>query len=285
MEENYIERVFEDTEDALDTISSVQDEAKVRVSSVQPALPILDLHGITRADIYDSLFRKMKDKLLERVDELDSKGLAKLLDKCFRYISSKELRGLGLQIMQKLPQVDEKYLLHISENPDLYQACPIEVKRQIWQTNQGFFGEAVSPLLDQYIAEKESIPFSAQDTAEKKVFNSFLSVPPKIRRQSPIIQELVHMVSSSQELYNTLLQFLRTLFLRTLVSHYCTLRADILMSLHEADSSSKLCDSDPCHKFAWCLDACVRAGYIDEKKSRELYSFLEGMPSGNEALG
>ena len=285
MEENYIERVFEDTEDALDTISSVQDEAKVRVSSVQPALPILDLHGITRADIYDSLFRKMKDKLLERVDELDSKGLAKLLDKCFRYISSKELRGLGLQIMQKLPQVDEKYLLHISENPDLYQACPIEVKRQIWQTNQGFFGEAVSPLLDQYIAEKESIPFSAQDTGEKKAVNSFLSVPPKIRRQSPIIQELVHMVSSSQELYNTLLQFLRTLFLRTLVSHYCTLRADILMSLHEADSSSKLCDSDPCHKFAWCLDACVRAGYIDEKKSRELYSFLEAMPSGNEALG
>ena len=286
MEENYIERVFEETEDALDTISSVQDDARVRISSVQPALPILDLHGVTRADIYDNLFRKMKDKLLERVDELDAKGagLTKLLDKCFRYISSKELRGVGLQIMQKLPQVDEKYLLHISDNPDLYQACPIEVKRQIWQTNQGFFGEAVSPLLDQYIAEKESILFSTQDTGDKKT-PSFLSIPPKTRRQSPIIQELVHMVSKSQELYNTLLQFLRTLFLRTLVSHYCTLRADILMCLHEADSSSKLCETDPCHKFAWCLDACVRAGYVDEKKSRELYSFLEGMGSGNEALG
>lgn len=284
MEENYIERTFEETEDALDTISSVQDEARVRVSSLHPALPILDLHGITRAEIHDSLFRKMQAKLLSRVDELDSKGLTKLLDKCFRHISSKELRGVCLQIMQKLPQVDEKYLLHISDNLELYQACPIEVKRQIWQTNQGFFGEAVSPLLDQYIAEKESILFSTHDSSEKKV-TSFLSIAPKVRRQSRVMQDLVHMVRSSQELYSTLLQFLRTLYLRTQVSHYCTLRADILMSLHEVDSSGKMCGSDPCHKFAWCLDACIRAGFVDEKKSRELYSFLEGIGSGNEALG
>ena len=284
MEENYVERIFEETEDALDTISSVQDEARVRVSSMHPALPILDLHGITRAGIHDSLFRKLQDQLLSRVDELDSKGLTKLLDKCFRHISSKELRGVCLQIMQKLPQVDEKYLLHISDNPELYQVCPIEVKRQIWQTNQGFFGEAVSPLLDKYIAEKESILFSMHDTNEKKL-TSFLSITPKVRRQSQFIQELVHMVQSSQDLYNTLLQFLRTLYLRTQVSHYCTLRADVLMSLHEGDSTGKLCEGDPCHKFAWCLDACIRAGFVDEKKSRELYSFLEGIGSGSEALG
>ena len=284
MEDSYVEKVFEETEDALDTISSVQDDARVRVSSMQPALPILDLHGITRAEIHDSLFRQMQEQLLGRVNELDAKGLTKLLDKCFRYISSKELRSVCLQIMQKLPQVEEKYLLHISENPDLYHACPMEVRRQIWQTNQGFFGEAVSPLLDQYIAEKESILFSTPDSGEKKAM-SFLSVTPKTRRQSPIMQELVHMVGTSPELYSTLLQFLRTLFLRTQVSHYCTLRADILMSLHEMSSTSKLCEADPCHKFAWCLDACVRAGFVDEKKSRELYSFLEGLSSGNETLG
>lgn len=284
MEENYVDRIFEETEDAVDTISSVQDEARVRVSSMHPALPILDLHGISRADIHDSLFNKMQNQLLSRVDELDSKGLTKLLDKCFRHISSKELRGVCLQIMQKLPQVDEKYLLHISDNHELYQACPIEVKRQIWQTNQGFFGEAVSPLLDQYIAEKESILFSTQDGSDKKA-TSFFSITPKVRRQSPVMQDLVHMVKSSQELYNTLLQFLRTLYLRTQVSHYCTLRADVLMSLHEEDSSGKLCGGDPCHKFAWCLDACIKAGFVDEKKSRELYSFLEGIGSGNEVLG
>ena len=285
MEERYVERVFEETEDALDTISSVQEEARVRVSSMHPALPILDLHGVTRADIHDSLFSELQARLLTRVDELDPKALSRLLDKCFRHISSKELRGVGLKIMQKLPEVDEKYLLHISDNQELYQACPMEVRRQIWQTNQGFFGEAVSPLLDLYIAEKESILFSTYDSTEKKAPTSFLSISPKARRQSQVMRDLVHMIHSSQDLYNTLLQFLRTLYLRTQVSHYCTLRADILMSLHEMDSTGRLCEGDPCHKFAWCLDACVRAGYVDEKKSRELYSFLEGIESGNEALG
>lgn len=285
MEENYIERVFEETEDGLDTISSVQEEARVRISSMHPALPILDLHGVTRTGVHDSLFADLQTKLLSRVDELDQKGLAKLLEKCFRHITSKELRGVCLQIMQKLPEVDEKYLLHISDNQELYQACPIEVKRQIWQTNQGFFGEAVSPLLDLYIAEKESILFSTHDTGEKKAPTSFLSIPPKVRRQSQVMQDLVHMVHSSQDLYSTLLQFLRTLFLRTQVSHYCTLRADVLMCLHELDSTGRLCESDPCHKFAWCLDACIRAGFVDEKKSRELYSFLEGIEPGKETLG
>jgi negative elongation factor B len=58
----------------------------------------------------------------------------------------------------------------------------------------------------------------------------------------------------------------------------CTSILKCLIQLYENEA-------DPCHKFAWCLDACIRAGFVDEKKSRELYSFLEGIGSGNEALG
>lgn len=43
------------------------------------------------------------------------------------------------------------------------------------------------------------------------------------------------------------LQFLRTLFLRTRNVHYCTLRAELLMSLHDLDIS-EICSVDPCHK-------------------------------------
>lgn len=277
----YVEEVYKDSEDALEAISTVQHENRVRISSIQPALPMLDLHGISRAEVHGRVFNSLQEKLLEKVDGLDGRGLAKLLGRCFQYIGTAELRNVCLQIMQRLPEIDEKYLLVISENHQLYSACPLEVKRQIWQTNQGFFGEAVSPLLDQYIAEKESIIFSTHD-AEKKPL-SFLSLLPKARRQSPIVQELVHMVGPSLPLYTTLLQFLRTLFLRTHICHYCTLRADILMTLH--DRESKICDSDGCHKFAWCLDACIRVGHVDSKKSRELYSFLDGIEAGDEIIG
>jgi len=277
----YVEGVFSEVGDPLEAISSLQHDNRVRLPSMQPALPILDLHGISRAEIYGSMFIKLQERLLEKVDSLDTKGLTKLLDKCFRYIGSGELRTVCMKIMQKLPEIDEKYLLHVSEKRELYAACPIEVKRQVWQTNQGFFGEAVSPLLDQYIAEKESTLFGTHGGSRKPV--SFLSLLPKARRQSTIVQELVQMISTSLPLYKTLLQFLRTLFLRTQISHYCTLRADLLMSLHERES--KICDSDHCYKFAWCLDACIRAGHVDGKKSRELYSFLEGISAGEEILG
>lgn len=279
--ESYVEEIYRESEDPEETFSTVQQENRVRISSMQPALPILDLHGISRAEIHGSMFQKMQEKLLEKVDKLDTKGLTKLLDRCFRFIGTSELRNVCLRIMQKLPEIDEKYLLHISENRELYSACPLEVKQQIWQTNQGFFGEAVSPILDQYIAEKESILFTTHD-GEKKLA-SFLSLSPKARRQSLLVQELVHMIGTAQPLYTTLLQFLRTLFLRTHISHYCTLRADILMTLHEKES--KVCSQDPCHKFAWCLDACIRAEQVDSKKSRELYSFLQAIETGDEVLG
>ena len=290
----------------MDGIATVQQDNKVRISSMQPALPMLDLHGVTRADIHASLFRTMQDKLLLKVGNLENKGLTKLLDRCFRYIGAeKELQSVCLHIMEKLPSVDSKYLSHIADNHDLYTACPLEVKRQIWQGNQGLFGEAVSPLLDQYVAEKEAIlsfvagresattttttttttiegRMTTTTTTEGGKLTSFLSLLPKVRRQSPIVQELVSIIGSSQTLYSTLLQFLRTLYLRTHISHYCTLRADVLMSLHDAESP--ICATDRCYKFAWCLDACVRVGHIDEKKGRELYSFLEGIVGGDEIL-
>lgn len=49
------------------------------------------------------------------------------------------------------------------------------------------------------------------------------------------------------KLYDMVLQFLRTLFLRTRNVHYCTLRAELLMSLHELDVGD-ICSVDPCHK-------------------------------------
>lgn len=121
-----------------------------------------------------------------------------------------------------------RYLLEIAEKEDLYADCPLSVKQQIWQLNPGVFGEAVSPLLDQYVAAKETLLFNISDTNV-----SFFSQPVKQRRQSPILKQLVEMIGSSIPLYNTLCQFLRTLFLRTHVGHYCTLRADIIMILHE----------------------------------------------------
>lgn len=62
-----------------------------------------------------------------------------------------------------------------------------------------------------------------------------------------VVQKLTQMVGKNVKLYDMVLQFLRTLFLRTRNVHYCTLRAELLMSLHELDVGD-ICSVDPCHK-------------------------------------
>jgi hypothetical protein len=78
-------------------------------------------------------------------------------------------------------------------------------------------------------------------------------------------------------------QFLRTLFLRTRNVHYCTLRAELLMALHDLEVQD-IISVDPCHKFTWCLDACIREKNVDVKRSRELQGFLDAIRRGQEQV-
>lgn len=41
---------------------------------------------------------------------------------------------------------------------------------------------------------------------------------------------------------------------------------------------------DPCHKFTWCLDACIREQNIDPKRCRELQGFLDSVRKGQEQV-
>lgn len=80
-----------------------------------------------------------------------------------------------------------------------------------------------------------------------------------------MVQKLVHMIGRNVKLYDMVLQFLRTLFLRTRFIHYCSLRAELLMALHDNEVHDIIA-VDPCHKFTWCLDACIREGKVDAKR-------------------
>lgn len=81
-----------------------------------------------------------------------------------------------------LLQVPEKKLKIVMADKELYKVCAVEVKRQIWQDNQALFGDEVSPLLKQYIVEKEAALFSS----DVSVLHSFFSPSPKTRRQGEV---------------------------------------------------------------------------------------------------
>lgn len=279
---------------ALETVQSTH---KIKVPSLNSALPLLDLHGMKRRDFHSSLLSVLSGELQERLPSVDNKTKEKLLDNCFTFIEREDVLAIIMKILKSMSTIPDKYLSYLSsksEDEQLYSDCPIEVKRKLWEYDSRLFGETVSPLLDQYVADKEEVLYGNAPSAGGSMSRShkgsadplpFFFIPSKQRRDSPVIRNLANMVGSSINLFHTLVQFLRTLYLRTHVSHYCTLRADLTMALHDGKVTDVL-ESDPCYKFTWCLDACINIKGIDAKKLRELLSILDSYADGsNEILG
>uniref|UniRef100_A0A672KV45 Negative elongation factor B-like n=1 Tax=Sinocyclocheilus grahami TaxID=75366 RepID=A0A672KV45_SINGR len=272
--------------DPLKAIDQFQMENGILLPTLQSALPFLDLHGTPRLEFHQSVFDELREKLMERVatiaegkDEDRYIKLEELLEKSFPLVKMPSIQPIVMQVLKHLPKVPEKKLKQVMADKELYKVCAVEVKRQIWQDNQALFGDEVSPLLKQYIVEKEAALFSS----DLSVLHNFFSPSPKTRRQGEVVLKLTQMIGKNVKLYDMVLQFLRTLFLRTRNVHYCTLRAELLMSLHDLDIS-EICSVDPCHKFSWCLDACIREKFVDAKRARELQGFLDGVKKGQEQV-
>lgn len=271
--------------DPLKAIETFQVENGILLPSLRPMLPLLDLHGVRRLDFHTSVLEELREKLVNRINELGSKEgrerdkkLKELLTKSFPVVRVKALRPVVMSILRNTPQIEDKYLRVLVRDKELYMDTDTEVKRQIWRDNQSLFGDEVSPLLSQYIREKEHILFD-----HTNLTNLFFLPSPKVRRQGEVVQKLANMIGNSVKLYDMVLQFLRTLFLRTRNVHYCTLRAELLMALHDLEVQ-EIISVDPCHKFTWCLDACIREKNVDIKRSRELQGFLDNIKRGQEQV-
>uniref|UniRef100_A0A182QCN7 Negative elongation factor B n=1 Tax=Anopheles farauti TaxID=69004 RepID=A0A182QCN7_9DIPT len=281
----HLKSALSECEDPLKAIESFQVDNSILLPSLRPMLPLLDLHGVRRLDFHTSVLEELRDKLIAHINEVGAKEgrqrdakLKQLLEKSFPVVRIKALRPVVMCILRNTPHIEDKYLRILVRDRELYQDTDTEVKRQIWRDNQSLFGDEVSPLLSQYIREKEHILFD-----HLNLNNLFFTPTPKVRRQGEVVQKLAHMIGNSVKLYDMVLQFLRTLFLRTRNVHYCTLRAELLMALHDLEVQD-IISVDPCHKFTWCLDACIREKNVDIKRSRELQGFLDNIKRGQEQV-
>uniref|UniRef100_A0A8C4QQZ5 Negative elongation factor complex member B n=1 Tax=Eptatretus burgeri TaxID=7764 RepID=A0A8C4QQZ5_EPTBU len=245
--------------DPLKAIEQFQLENGILLPTLQSALPFLDLHGIPRIDFHQSVFDELREKLLARTAIIaegkarDNK-LEELLEKSYPLVKMPAIQPVVMHVMKHLPKVPEKYLKHVTSDPALYGVCATEVKRQIWEENQTLLGDEVSPLLRDYIAEKDNLLLDG----ELSFTHHMLTASPRLRRQGQIVGNLTRMIGRSTLLYDMVLQFLRTLFLRTCNLHYCTMRAELLMSLHDLEIN-EICSIDPCHKARPRLSAGIPA--------------------------
>jgi hypothetical protein len=81
------------------------------------------------------------------------------------------------------------------------------------------FAEAVNPLFQQFVVEREALLFSVEHAGL-----SFFNATPKARRQSEPVVKLVQMIGRNVKLFSFVCTFLKLWFMKTRNRHYCTLQ-------------------------------------------------------------
>lgn len=284
---DYLKEALTSCTDPLKAIEDFQIENGILLPSLRPMLPMLDLHGIKRLDFHNSVLEDLRERLIQQITgpvaqsgisaKERERKLKELLVKSFPVIKIKSLRPVVMSVLKQMSFVEDRYLKVLVRDKELYEDCDIVIKRHLWRDNQSLFGDEVSPHLSSYIRDKEALLYRHEAP------NAFFALSPKARRQLEVIQRLADMIGNNVKLYDMTLQFLRTLFLRTRNVHYCTLRAELLMALHDLEVQD-IVSVDPCHNFTWCLDACIRERNVDVKKSRELQGILDAIRRGQEQV-
>ncbi|KAI4469419.1 negative elongation factor complex member b [Holotrichia oblita] len=188
----YLKHALTSCTDPLKAIEEFQITNGILLPSLRPMLPLLDLHGVRRLDFHTSVVEALRDKLVQHINEIGQKEgkerdkkLKELLNKSFPVVKVKALRPIVMCILRNTPQIDDQYLKILVRDRELYNDTDTEVKRQIWKDNQSLFGDEVSPLLSQYISEKENILFD-----HLNITTQFFGPSPKVRRQGEVVQKL-----------------------------------------------------------------------------------------------
>ena len=186
----YIDEGFKNCHDPSEFITAFQQENCVLLPSLHPALHLLDLQGVPRVSFHQSLLEELRDKLLKKIKECGQEKLHNLLEHTFRFVHVGQLRPVILAIMKEIPSINHQYLDQLGDNKGLYNDCPVEVKRQIWIRRHPLFGDAVGPLLKNYIEYKYTELFNLDNMPAKH----FFTVAPRQRRQQKFIKELGNMI-------------------------------------------------------------------------------------------
>ncbi|KAI3422077.1 hypothetical protein GPALN_012612 [Globodera pallida] len=276
--------------DPMECIREFQLLNSIQFPSLQPIMKLLDLHGIRRTEYHEAVFADLTDKMVTKLRALGEKptpeNVSKLeqhLERSFRLYRAPKIRPIVLETLAQLPNIADRYLKLIICDKEFYDQCSLPVKQQIWIKNESLFLEAIEPVLDAYILDKERLLLSATiGVGSDKQTNFFTCDSWKGRRQKKHIQELVSMVGQREILYCKLISIIRDRFLATDNPNYCSLHFELLMAAHDVNVEF-LARVDPCHDFAWCLDACAkhhRAKLIDSQQMSKLRTLLDTSKKG-----
>ncbi|KAI8049893.1 cofactor of BRCA1-domain-containing protein [Syncephalis plumigaleata] len=232
-------------------IAEAQRRFCINDERVTTGYPLADQFGISRRTLHVDCIAALTQLMVERIEQsdMDQVRFKEYFEATFDKIGEPELRAVPMALCRKHPS-------------DVYEACPLEMKRRLWLHDHNLFGQYILPTVKEYIED----PAIRNMAGEMR--GTDLAASSKERREHPTVKELTRLIGCNLQLYNVCLGLLRT--------YACMLRFDLLMSMHDGDVR-EICDVDPCHKLVWSLDACIRTQQLDDRRSVKHRGVNEGV--------
>ena len=117
---NYIREMFNTCENPIKAINQFQIENGLQIASLEPVLPLLDLHSISRVKFHHSVIKLLQGKLTKKLEGMPRESLEKMLKQAFSQITHKELSPVALEIMKLLNPVPSNYLKKVGLDHSLH---------------------------------------------------------------------------------------------------------------------------------------------------------------------
>jgi hypothetical protein len=221
--------------------------------------------------------RFLTQRLIGVIETMPTNKLEVLLAASFEYIAHDELRAVPVAVLKRLRRIPDVYLDKLSHSPDVLDRLPEAIQRQVWEISDALRQSKCRPLVEAYV-----VAYERRQMLDDGLLRDL--TPLQKREKDGELQALVTLIGPSERLYLTILSLVRAGFIASKLRAYCALRMQLLMALHDKDWP-QLDTRDPCHQFAWCLDACARDKRMDELLVDKLSGFLASVPPNHPVVG
>ena len=258
---------------------------------------LLDLCGMSRAEIHQKLLATLTNKMInEVIPALDKEKQDWLLRQSFPFLERdvKELKVVPLALLKQRSDIPTEYLEKFAAQEKLWDTLsklPNLVQQQVWEIESGGrnFEARVAPHLDAY---RTTTGQRHLNYAAKASFTVASKVPSeRWRGQSKELEALVNIVGARRGLLDTTCRMLMRRFCDSAAAGghqtvWASLLGDFLLTYEIQTSVSKPPNITNRLKLAKVLDQAIRNGVLTNSSIVTIHKALRSMlPTASSAAG
>lgn len=141
---------IDNREELLQFIQEFRELRTVKVESAKPVMDLLEMGGFTGNRRSRAILYAMRDAMKRQIVNLDQEQLETLLNRCYTYLTIRELASIPIATLERMTYVDPGIWNQIVDhglNDSPYVDLPISLKRRIWVSESSAFDHEIYNII------------------------------------------------------------------------------------------------------------------------------------------